>query len=265
METKDTQRHEACRFNNVENQKYNYNDEDEYKENNLLLMYILQSRAEKFIECFESVNNRCYMGVLSLHFYAYANKLLLSETDWKSNFIPVVEKCRAENEQILKYLESIIEIPSDYEREFAKILKSYARYDDEDDFDYMLYGSLDELIEKGYRKIDCVLFAAGVKFKFRRMINLLTRGANPYVYISGDCISEEALYDSNAVSLYESIHLELMFCACNPADGLCSCWKDGFEGRETWVTRNLINSLFLGAGCQMVLNIIHRYARMNPE
>jgi hypothetical protein len=55
-----------------------------------------------------------------------------------------------------------------------------------------------------------VLFAAGVKFKFRRMINLLTRGANPYVYISGDCTSEEALYDSN-VSVCTRIHTALSF------------------------------------------------------
>jgi hypothetical protein len=222
-------------------------------------MYLLQNRAQDFIDCLEQDGNKCYMGLLSLYHVAHANELLLSDTDWTSKFMPIVETNRLENNRILKYLESLIEITPDVYTLFSKYVKRFAVYYDDEDFNAMLDGSLDDLIKKGYREIDCRLYEAGLKFNFREVRQLLKQGANPYVHISGRYSSEE-VDESEANDVYSLYDDALQYAYENEDYGIWDCWKAGINGTETLVEESLFGALFQGAGCQLVVNIIRKMA-----
>jgi hypothetical protein len=266
METKDTQEDKARKPNNsVENWDCKDDSANESKGNNLLLMYILQSRAEKFIKCFETESNGCCFGILALHHVAYANKILLANSELDPGLLPIVDRCKVENAQILKCLKPSIKVPVNIGKNFVRLVKQVALFDENDDFDSMLKCNINELTKMGYREIDCLLYEAGLKFDFEKVRGLLEQDANPYVRISGHNAPQElsGLSMKDADSLYHIARNGV----CNSIRiyGVADCWKDGVEGRETLITSDLLRELFLGAGCQMVLNIIHKYARMNPE
>lgn len=232
---------------------------NETSENNLLLMYILQNRADEFIKIFESQNNRCSIGVYMIYRVAYANKILLGSSDWKDAFLPVVEKGRIENQRILDYLETIIRIPDSFYDDFKKYLKSFALYDDDYDFEIMLDTSLDLLVKRGYREIDCRLYEAGMKFNFSELERLLSIGADPHAKLSAEysseIASEKVVIKDNVITLYDEVCIQV--CDCYDLDGICSSWRDGFNGKETMISNDLLRALFAGAGFQIIIDIIN--------
>lgn len=236
-------------------------EEDSTEEpNNLLLMYLLQNKAKELIELIEAEKNRCFFGILSLYQVAYANKILLADNNWKSSFLPMVKNLRIENERILRFIESIITIPSNYDKSFMEALSPFSFYDGESDLVLLLDGELSDLVAMGYREIDCRLYAAGITFNFDRMIDLLNQGANPYAHISGDYTPDEAAqmepYEVN--SLYDDAVNRV--CDCCDFEGICACWKDGIDDKETKVSDDLLRSYFQAAGYQIVADIIRKYS-----
>ena len=221
-------------------------------------MYLLQNRAGDFIREFEAQDNRCFMGVYSLYRVAYANKIILQDDDWSADFISVVEKARGENQYILDYLASIIPIPENFIDDFKESLQPFAWYDKDDDFEFMLDGSLEHLEKMGYRKIDCLLYEAGLKFIFKEFERLLSLGANPYVKISSDytpdVVSKLEINEFDVYSLYEDAQCHLYDC-CD-IYGVGECWSDGQSGKETIVDQILIREFFLAAGCRLVCESI---------
>lgn len=222
-----------------------------------LLMYLLQNRADDFIELFRRQDNGCYWGTLSLYEVAYTNKLLLSDTEWVPGFLPVIEHGRTENRRILEFLESQIKIPENFGKHFAKTLKPFAWFFEDEDFGSMLEGLLPELLEKGYREKDCLLYEAGLKFNFDKLTTLLDQGADPYVRISGLYTPQEAaqqISPDDTYSLYDDVYRHA--CDCADIYGVGNCWQDGMQGKETEIDNDLLREFFQGAGCQWVTNII---------
>jgi hypothetical protein len=124
----------------------------------------------------------------------------------------------------------------------------------------MLDGDLEVLLAKGYREIDCLLYEAGLKFNFKKVKELLSQGANPYAHISGDFTSEEAAkrktYD-DVYSLYSDAYTHA--CDAGSLYGICYCWETGIQKKDIKVDDDLIRTLFQGAGCQWVVDIIREY------
>jgi hypothetical protein len=227
--------------------------------NNRLLMYLLQNRSKDFIIRFEALKNKCYFGVLSLYYYAYATKLLLSDIKSDSySSLPLIEKCKSENEQILSYLKSFIKTKTKVIPGFDKIAKEYAPYNEDADLDSIFNGYLNELTQMGYRAIDILLYEAGMKFNYSRMIELLEQGANPFVRISIDYTPQEAsqLEIKNVCSLYIDVLRRRHNCVF--LTDVINYWKDGLEGNDTMIYNNVLDELFSGAGCQLVINIIRQ-------
>ncbi|MBD5238329.1 MAG: hypothetical protein HDS64_00955 [Bacteroidales bacterium] len=238
---------------------------EEMSQNNHLLMYLLQNRAGDFIREFEAQDNRCFMGVYSLYRVAYANKIILQDDDWSAGFISVVEKAREENQYILDYLASIIPIPENFIDDFKESLQPFAYFEKDDDFEFMLDGSLEHLEKMGYRKIDCLLYEAGLKFNFKEFERLLSLGANPYVKLSSeytpDVASKLDIVEYDVHSLYEDADCHLSDCV--DIYGIGKCWEDGQYGKETIVDQNIIRDLFLAAGCQLVCESICKLKSVN--
>lgn len=235
-----------------------HNNYDTPVHNNYLLMYLLQNRADDFIRQFESQNHRCFMGIYSLYRVAFANKILLDDTQWVPDFLPIVENGRKENIRILNYLSSLIDVPNDFFKEFKTSLKPFAWFDEDDDYDWMLNESLEKLMEMGYREIDCELYAAGMKFNFSELEKLLADGGNPYIKISAfnppHLASKMNLQIDDVFSLYDEAYTHA--CDCGSIYGVCDCWRDGFYGKETHITQELLHELFQGAGFQLVVETI---------
>ncbi|MDE7414485.1 MAG: hypothetical protein K2N05_11970 [Muribaculaceae bacterium] len=232
--------------------------DEEVSQNNHLLMYLLQNRSDDFIRLFEAQNNRCFMGVHSLYRLAYANKIILRDDNWLADFIPVVEKAREENRRILDYLASIIPIPENFYEDLKESLKPFAWFEKEDDFDFMLDGSLEHLEKTGYRKIDCLIYEAALKFNFKEFERLLDLGADPYVKLlseyTPDVASKLDIIAFDVYSTYDDAQRHLYDC-CD-IYGIDECWKDGFSGKETIVDQYLVREFFLAAGCQILCETI---------
>lgn len=238
---------------------YNGNHErNEISQNNHLLMYLLQNRSVDFIRQFEAQDNRCFMGVYLLYRMGYAIKVILNEKNWSTKYLPIVENIRGENQRILDYLASVIRIPENFLEDFKESLLPFAWFDKADDFEYMLDGSLDNLEKMGYRKIDCLLYEAGLKFNFNECERLLAHGADPYVKISVEYSPKVAsnldAIEYDVYSLYEDAECHLSDCI--DIYGISDCWEDGLSGKETIVNSSLIRDFFLAAGCQILCEII---------
>lgn len=236
-----------------------YSNKNVTSPNNHLLMYLLQNRSEEFIRRFEDKNNRYFMGVYSLYRVGYANKILLMDNDWTPEFLPVVDKGRKENQRILDYLASIIPIPNDFLEDFRNSLKPFAWFDDEDDFEFMIDGTLDKLEEMGYRRIDCKLYEAGLKFHFEEFKQLLALGANPYAKLSAyfppSVASKLDITNYDVYSLHDDTQ-------CHLSDsisiyGIGDCWSNGLSGKETIINQELMSEFFLATGCQLLCEAIH--------
>ena len=226
--------------------------------NNYILMYLLQNRSEDFIKQFEAQDNRCYMGVYSLYRMAYASKIILQDDDWSAKYIPVIEKARIENRHILDYIASLIPLPENFIDDFKESLQPFAWFDKEDDFEYMLDGALEHLEKMGYRKIDCLLYEAGLKFNFKEFERLLSQGANPYIKLSGEYTPEVAskpdLIAFDVYCTHDDAKRHLYDC-CD-LYGIFDCWQDGQSGKETIVDQRLIGEFFLASGCQLLCESI---------
>lgn len=115
----------------------------------------------------------------------------------------------------------------------------------------------------GYREIDCLLYAAGLKFNFNEMDKLLAEGANPYIDISSTYPADIALEKdpsdlyNEAVCLFDDV--SSITCDLESYYGICDCWKDGFYGKETIISSDLIREFFQGAGCQLVFDTIRKH------
>lgn len=236
-----------------------YNDDiDEAAQNNKLLMYLLQNRSEDFIRRFEAEDNGCFIGRYSLYRVAYTNKVILKQAEWAPGFLPVVEKMRGENQRILDYFASMIPISENFHEYFKDSLQPFAWFDKEDDFEFMLGGSLEHLEKMGYRKIDCLLYEAGLKFNFKECERLLAGGADAFVKLSAEYPPEVAsnldFFDYDVYSLYEDA--ERHGADCVDIYGIGNCWEDGVAGKETIVDSDLLREFFLAAGCKMLCEII---------
>lgn len=236
---------------------------EEVSKNNHLLMYLLQNRADDFIREFEAQDNRCFMGVYSLYRVAYAIKIILQDEDWSAGFLTVVKKARVENQSILDYLASIIPIPENFIDDFKESLQPFAWFDEDEDFEFMLDGSLEHLERMGYRKIDCLLYEAGLKFNFKEFERLLSLGADPYVKLSSeytpDVASKLDIIAFDVYSTYEDA--ERHYYDCCDIYGIADCWKAGQSGKETIVDQTLVREFFLAAGCRLVCESIFKFVR----
>ena len=231
--------------------------------NNRLLMFLLQNRVDDFIKQFEVRNNRCSMEIYSLYRAAYANKILLGDSEWETEFMPIIEKGRRENNAILDYLGSIIHLSEDFHVEFMKSLKSFAWFEEESDFDIMLDDSLENLKKKGYREIDCRLYEAGLKFNFHEFMRLLNEGGNPYARISALSSPEIAANMNPNMDDVYSLYDDVCRHACDSCDiyGIGDTWKDGFNCNETTVTQELLREFFQSAGFQLIINMVRSYVK----
>lgn len=223
---------------------------------NLLILYILQCRAQNFIEQFEAQRNRCFGGVYSLYMMAYSNYLLLSEDLWLQSCMAVIEQCRKGCREILDYLQHIMELPDTFEADLRAYMKRYACYADDDDFDYMLDADLPKLLSLGYRKVDCLLYVAGMKLNYDEVEILLALGADPNVKIYGDytaaqaaeasiydvyCVGEEANNRvSDAVDLY----------------GVYGYWESGVNGENKEIGEDDLYYFFQGAAYRLMVMIL---------
>ena len=98
----------------------------------------------------------------------------------------VVKSCRMECKKILDYLKTVISIPDTFEAELAVFLKKFSYYEDDEDLDMMLDGSLHELVSLGYREIDCKLYEAGMKLKYSEVKRIIAKRGKSRINISGD-------------------------------------------------------------------------------
>lgn len=225
-----------------------------------LLLCVIENRADDFIKGFQNQKTLSDPEALSLYQAAYANKILLSSTDWVKSFLPIVEKSREGNTRILKYLESTITIPADYHTRFCKSLKSLFRAEDLSKI--LLHGTLDELVKKGYREIDCQLYVAGIQFDFDRVATLLSRGADPFVPIDGEFTPEEAEDKEGEIDGVESLesfasrHAWVSF----SANGIDEHWENGVSGKECAILDEyILSALFSIVGNKLVLDLIDKY------
>lgn len=224
--------------------------------NNLLLLFVLQCRADDFIQRFEEQNNRCFMGVYSIYQVAYCNYLILSDEEWNPAFMTVVKSCRMECKKILDYLKTVISIPDTFEAELAVFLKKFSYYEDDEDLDMMLDGSLHELVSLGYREIDCKLYEAGMKLKYSEVKELLRKGANPRINISGDYTASEAenIKCEDFSCLTTDVHT--VICDTVDLDGIYSYWEKGINREEQTFIAEDLRSFFQAAAYQIMKILI---------
>lgn len=228
---------------------------------NYLILYILQCRAKDFIERFEAQGNRCFAGVYSLYMMAYSNYMLLSDELWRQSCMAVIEPSRKGCQEILNYIQTIIAIPETFETDLRAYLKHYACYDDDDDIDYILDGSLPQLMSLGYREIDCLLYEAGMKLDYAEVERLLELGANPNVRICGDYTVAQAA----EAGIYEVYCLgDDVNAKVGDAIGLYGVyvyWESGINGENRVMGKDDLYEFFQGAAYRMMEMII---CRNNP-
>ena len=226
------------------------------KTENSLLLYLLQCRAKDFIKIFEAQNNCCFTGVYSLYQLAYSNYLLLSGDDWNPSCISVIEQCRKDCSKILDYLQSIITIPNSFESDLKQYLARFAYYDDDEDFEWMLDGSLSQLVSLGYREIDCLLYEAGMKLNYSEVERLLALGANPNVRISGNYSSEDVikadLYDVSCLN----VDINTRVCDATDLYGVFTYWECGVKKEKQSIEAHDINEFFQGAAYSLMEMLI---------
>lgn len=233
---------------------------------NLLLLYLLQCRAKDFIKRFEAQSNRCFTGVYSLYRLAYSNYLLLSDDDWNPSCFPVIEQCRKGCREILEYLQTIISIPNSFESDLKQHFKHFAYYDDDEDFEWMLDGSLSQLVSLGYREIDCLLYEAGMKLNYSEVERLLEIGANPDVHISGDFTPTQAKDEDLKYDVY-CLTVDLNTCVCDSVelDGIYSYWGNGVRNEIQSIGENDIYSFCYGAAYRFMEILILKINKPNSN
>ncbi len=228
---------------------------------NKLFSYLFQCRSEEFIERFYQNNcASCSQGISNLYACSYALHVILKDDSWGEHIRPTIEICRKGCDEILSFLASKTEIPKDYETTFKDFVRSrYQWNEEEDDFEWMLDGDIEKLREQGYREIDCYLYEAGMKLHYDRVIELLERGADPYVSISADVIASEAeshLYDT--YRLYEKVGIiidDSFFYGVEPII------KKGVQKIDVEIHESIIQSVFQTAAYLIMLKMIDTFEK----
>lgn len=222
------------------------------KTENLLLLYLLQCRAKDFIKSFEAQSNRCFTGVYSLYRLAYSNYLLLSDDDWNPSCISVIEQCRKGCREILEYLQTIISIPNSFESNLKHHFKRFAYYEADEDFEWMLDGSLSQLISLGYLEIDCLLYEAGMKLNYSEVEHLLELGANPDIHISGDFSPAEIEKVDINDTYCLRVDVNTRLSDAIDLDGIYTYWENGVRNETQSIGTNDIYSFFQGAAYRLM-------------
>lgn len=231
-------------------------ESDGYTDNKLML-YILQCRSADFISYFEAQNNRCFMGVYSLYLMAWANYKILSIDFWTPSFLEVVEPSRVGCAEIMNYLRSVVAIPDSLDN-VKKYLKSFANYDDSDGLDLMLDSELSQLIDLGYREIDCRLYEAGMRLDYEEAEKLIEMGANPNIYISGELPPSKA--EGNEYEAYcLSCEVNSIVSDTLDFDAIDRYWIAGVKNESQNVRLRDIEALFKGAAYRLMEEVLSKY------
>lgn len=133
--------------------------------------------------------------------------------------------------------------------------KCFANYDDDDGLEYILDGSLSQLISMGYREIDCLLYEAGMKLNYAKVKQLLEFGANPNAWISSDYFSEMA----NEADIYDAycLNVDIDTIISDAIDiDIYTYWECGIRNELLPIRENVIYSLSQGAAYRLMDTLI---------
>lgn len=270
-----------------------------------ILMYLLQCRADDFITVFEKLYNipqeamrtemkecvkyfgmsseNCldcslaltkaiegeidsYKGLLPVYWLydiALANRILLSADMWTGDYLKTtINKCRESADRILQYIKVFAGISDDRATNFLENYKQCALNTDIFDEEMPI------LTSKGYRKIDCLLFKAGLSLDVETMLDLLEKGANPEAYIEGIFSDEEkdelCYWSPNLLEeCWDHIGDTCEFCG-----QLEEFWESGLrrEKPDVFVSNgSVLFELFIGAVYQSIVNIVEDFQRKHKK
>ncbi len=156
-------------------------------------------------------------------------------------------------------MESIITIPDNLDSDFKSIVRQYSYYDSDDDFDRVFDDSLNGLIQKGYREIDCRLYLAGMSLDYEETERLLFQGGNPDKRILGYCSSLDANnMDSFDIQCLSSDVVTRYTDAIDCYD-LSKYWESGVKGQDMIVDTSQITNVLEGAAYILMARLIRKY------
>lgn len=128
---------------------------------------------------------------LPLYLITKANDSYFSHDDFRDFIMPVVYRNRKGATKLLEYWKSQgypIEAPIHFEN--YRDLVAHFPYGDENDWDYLLDGSISQLIEKGYDENEARMCMALLTYDKPEIDRQIRLGTNPDVWISGDVRAE---------------------------------------------------------------------------
>lgn len=129
---------------------------------------------------------------LPLYLITQANEVYFGHDDFRDEIMPVVYRNQEGIEKLLQYWKEK-GYPVDEPIRFGNYREECAHfiYGDEDDWDYLLDGSLMQLKEKGYDENEVKMCMALLTYDKPEIDRQIAIGTNPDVWISADCRPED--------------------------------------------------------------------------
>lgn len=129
---------------------------------------------------------------LPLYIITRANEIYFFHDGFKDFIMPVVKRNREGITKLLKYWKSKgYPVEDTVHFENYRELVAHFPYDGDDDWDYLLGGSLSQLVENGYDENEAKMCMALLTYDKHEIDHQIELGTNPDVWISGDIQSED--------------------------------------------------------------------------
>lgn len=128
---------------------------------------------------------------LPLYLLTKANETYFKYDDFCDTSMPIVYRNLAGIKKLLHYWKSKgypVDTPIDFEK--YRELCAHFSFGDDDDWDYLLDGTLSQLIEKGYDENEAKMCMALLTYDKSEIDYQIALGTNPDVWISGDVSPE---------------------------------------------------------------------------
>lgn len=160
---------------------------------NVLLSHIMQNHADAAIEILKSGNfNKyiltdvgCCSVLLPLYQLSICQDIMLSTDNWADFYRPVIERNRKEVSRLLNFWKVEYNYPIEKGIDFSKY-EEYCGHFYDWNFEDLLDGSLDKLIDLGYNRDEALLCYGVLGYHSAILNEQIAKETNPDVYISGD-------------------------------------------------------------------------------
>lgn len=195
---------------------------------------------------------------LPLYLLTKANEIYFRHDDFRDTVMPIVHRNREGIKKLLNYWESKgypIDVPIDFEK--YRELCAHFYFQDDDDWDYLLDGTLSQLIEKGYDENEAKMCMALLTYDKPEIDHQITLGTNPDVWISGDVSPEFCDWKTGMnglTSAYDSVS-DAQICYCNWA-----YWESKSEEKLQPVGYDQIRGLFGASAYEELIPTLERLA-----